>query len=110
MDSDGTELVRRYYEALDAGDDGELEAVLAPSFVQRRPDRTFDDRDEFVRFMREERPMTDTRHDLVDVFGADDRVTVRGRLLDGTGDPVFEFADLFRVENGRITRLDTYTR
>ncbi|WP_247729984.1 nuclear transport factor 2 family protein [Halovivax limisalsi] len=110
MVADSVALARRYYDALDAREYGELEALLAPSFVQRRPDRTFEGRDAFVRFMREDRPMTDTRHDLLDVFGADDRVTGRGRLLDADGEPVVEFADVFRFEHGRITRLDTYTR
>lgn len=110
MDRDAAALVRRYYEALDAHAYDELEALLAPSFVQRRPDRGFDGRDAFVRFMREERPMTDTTHELVDVVGADDRVVTRGRLLDGGGEPIFDFADCFLVEDGRIVRLDTYTR
>ncbi|ELZ09371.1 hypothetical protein C479_11135 [Halovivax asiaticus JCM 14624] len=110
MPEDPTSIIRRYYDALDAHEYGELEAILAPSFVQHRPDRTFEGRDEFVRFMREDRPMTDTRHDLIEVFGANDRVTVRGRLLDGDDDSVFEFADVFQLETDRIARLDTYTR
>ena len=110
MDSDGIALVRRYYGTLDAGEYDELESLLAPVFVQRRPDRTFQGRDAFVRFMREERPMTDTTHELDDVFGAEDRAAARGRLLDGDGDPVFAFADHFRIEDGRIVALETYTR
>ena len=57
-----------YYEAIDAGDYDRLRALLAPGFVQRRPDRTFDGRESFVRFMREERPRTDTDH-VVDAVG-----------------------------------------
>lgn len=110
MSAGTTAAVRRYYDALDTHDYDELESLLVPSFVQRRPDRTFENREAFVRFMREERPTTDTRHDLVDVFAAGDRVVAQGRLLDGQDDPIFEFADVFRFENELIARLDTYTR
>lgn len=110
MSTDVTALARRYYDALDAGAYDDLETLLAPSFVQRRPDRTFEGRDAFVRFMRDERPMTDTTHELDDVFGTDDRVAARGRLLDGDGDHLFEFADHFLLEGCRIARLETYTR
>ncbi|AGB17235.1 ketosteroid isomerase-like protein [Halovivax ruber XH-70] len=110
MPEDPIALVRGYYAALDTHDYDAFENLLAQSFVQHRPDRTFEGRDAFVRFMREDRPMTETRHDLIEVFGANDRVTVRGRLLDGDDDPVFEFADVFQLEADRIVRLDTYTR
>ncbi|MFC3957596.1 nuclear transport factor 2 family protein [Halovivax cerinus] len=110
MSNDAPVLVRRYYDALDAHEYGELETILAPSFVQHRPDRTFEGRDAFVVFMRDERPTTDTRHELLEVVGTDDHVTARGRLLDGEAEPLFEFADCFAVADGRITRLDTYTR
>ena len=110
MGTDGTGLVRRYYEALDDHAYDDLEVILAPSFVQVRPDRTFEGRDAFVRFMRDERPMTETTHELVAVFGIEERVAAQGRLLDGDGQAVFTFADHFRIEDGRIARLETYTR
>lgn len=110
MDSDGPALVRRYYEALDAGDYDGLESLLAPSFVQYRPDRTFEGREAFVDFMREERPLSDTRHDLDAVFGTEDRVAATGRVLDATGDTVVSFADVFEIDGDRIVRLETYTR
>ena len=112
---DGAALVRRYYDALDDHDYETLEAVLAPDFVQRRPDRTFDDRAAFVRFMREERPNPDTGHDLESVIaGAEgERVAVRGRVLGADGErTLFEFADFFELgdEGDRIARLETYSR
>ncbi|WP_290819334.1 nuclear transport factor 2 family protein [Halovivax sp.] len=110
MPSVGPALVRRYYEALDEGAYDDLESLLAPTFVQRRPDRAFDGPDAFVRFMREDRPVTGTTHELDDVFGSGDRVAARGRLLDGDGDLLVEFADHFRIADGRIARLETYTR
>ncbi|MCU4973664.1 nuclear transport factor 2 family protein [Halobacteria archaeon AArc-m2/3/4] len=119
-DEDSAEsLVRAYYRALDDHEYGTLESLLEPAFTQRRPDRTFEDREAFVRFMREDRPMTDTSHEVLAVIvgsgdgdenGAENRVAVQGRLLDGSGDAVFRFADVFTLEDGRIRRLETYTQ
>ncbi|MFD1562985.1 nuclear transport factor 2 family protein [Haloarchaeobius amylolyticus] len=106
---DGRALVRRYYDALDEHDYAALEAVLLPTFSQRRPDRTFEDRDAFVAFMRDGRPNPDTSHDVESMVVGDDRVAVRGRVTsDGT--TLFEFADFFELEDGRISRLETYSR
>ncbi|APW97494.1 DUF4440 domain-containing protein [Halobiforma lacisalsi AJ5] len=112
---DPVALVRRYYDALDDHDYEALESVLAPEFVQRRPDRTFEDRASFVRFMREERPNPDTRHELCSVVANDEAaVAARGRVLEAAGpgdaDELFEFADFFELEEGRIVRLETYSR
>ncbi|WP_323172076.1 nuclear transport factor 2 family protein [Natrialba sp. PRR66] len=121
---DATGLVRRYYDALDAHDYDELEAVLAPEFTQRRPDRRFESRAAFIAFMREERPNPDTTHELELVFAGqkardgepntgDDSVAVavRGRVCDESGE-LFEFADFFTVdrEAERLVRLETYSR
>jgi len=106
---DGRALVRRYYDALDEHDYAALEAVLSPTFSQRRPDRTFEDREAFVAFMREKRPNPDTSHDVESVIVGDDRVAVRGRVTDD-GTTLFEFADFFELEDGRISRLETYSR
>ncbi|SFB80557.1 Ketosteroid isomerase-related protein [Halobiforma haloterrestris] len=111
---DPVALVRRYYDALDDHDYDALESVLAPEFVQRRPDRTFEDRTSFVRFMREERPNPDTRHALCSVVADEEAaVAARGRVLeqaDGETTELFEFADFFELEEGRIVRLETYSR
>jgi ketosteroid isomerase-like protein len=122
MADDAPTVVRRYYDALDGHDYDALGDVLAPDFVQHRPDRTFDGRDAFVRFMREERPMTETRHDLRETFVDGGRVAVRGRLLDGDGSVLFGFVDVFALagendgrgeserRDDRISRLETYTK
>lgn len=107
---DTSALVRRYYDALDGHEYDALESLLAREFVQRRPDRTFENRRAFVEFVREERPMTDTTHELVDVIADGDQAAVSGRLLDSADELLFEFADLFTTSNGRIDRLETYTR
>ena len=106
---DSAALVRRYYEALDDHDYEALEDVLAPQFTQRRPDRTFEDRDAFVEFMREKRPNPDTSHHLESVVAADGGVAVRGLVTDD-GTTLFEFADFFELEAGRIRLLETYSR
>jgi ketosteroid isomerase-like protein len=102
---------RAYYRALDEGDYDLLADLLAPDFVHDRPDMTLDGRERFVHFMREERPMTDTSHPIDGVYteesGSD--VVVRGRLLDADGDTLARFADVFSVEDGDITRIETYT-
>lgn len=110
-------LARAYYDALDAGEYDRLADLLAPEFVQRRPDRTFEGRDRFVAFMRDERPMTDTTHAVDGVYpnGPDgpadsdgSGVAVRGRLLDADGDELFAFVDVFSIEDGRLAELETY--
>ncbi|SEH16485.1 Ketosteroid isomerase-related protein [Natronorubrum sediminis] len=106
---DPAALVRRYYDALDHHEYETLEDVLSPEFVQRRPDRTFEDREQFVRFMREDRPNPDTSHDLETVVADGDHVAVNGRVLDD-GAVLLEFADVFALGNGQITRLETYSR
>ena len=110
MSTDSTAIVRRYFAALDAHEYDVLAEVLAPTFVQERPDRTFDGREAFVHFMRDERPLTETSHELVYLLGADDRVAAHGRLLDADGSLVLEFADHFTLEDGLISRLDTFVR
>ncbi len=129
--------VRAYYRALDGADYDLLGALLAEDFVHDRPDQTIEGRERFVRFMREERPQTDTTHPIDAVFEAPDgagpggtpvssaqssdgsepadrqtggTVAVRGRLLDADGDPIAGFVDVFTFAADRIARVETYTR
>ncbi len=118
-----------YYEALDGGDYEGLSALLAEEFVHDRPDRTLEGRERFVRFMREERPRTDTVHAVDGVYGptaasdgedgpADAEVVVRGRLLasgteaasDAEDSLLVAFVDVFSFAGDRIARVDTYTQ
>ena len=110
--TDALDAVIGYYEALDASAYDDLAALLEPGFAHHRPDRTLEGRDRFVAFMREERPMTDTTHDLVGLFeGVDDGcVAARGRLLDAEDRPVFGFVDVHEVEGASIATIHTYTR
>lgn len=106
---DSAALVQRYYAALDDHEYDVLEELLAPQFTHRRPDRTLEGREAFVRFMRDGRPTPDTSHALEAVIADETNVAVRGRVLDD-GTELLEFADFFTLEAGRIVRLETYSR
>lgn len=105
---------REYYRALDSGSYDDLAVLLAPEFTHYRPDRTIEGREAFVEFMREERPMTDTTHEVLSVLESGGDVAVRGRLLDGDGEEVFGFVDVHEFATGRkgkrIAAIHTYTR
>ncbi|QWC20446.1 nuclear transport factor 2 family protein [Halorubrum sp. 2020YC2] len=105
---DPATLARSYYDALDAGEYDRLASLLDPEFVQRRPDRTFEGRDRFVAFMRDERPNTDTTHAVERVYPSGPGVAVRGRLLDADGEELFGFVDVFDSDGERLTALETY--
>ena len=101
---------RAYYRAIDRDDYDLLAALLSEAFVHDRPDRTIEGREQFVRFMREERPQTDTAHPVEQVYRSDGGVAVRGRLLDADREPIVGFVDAFEFAEGRIERIETYTR
>ncbi|SEW21334.1 nuclear transport factor 2 family protein [Halobacterium jilantaiense] len=106
MHADG--LVQAYYDAIDDGDYDALREVLAPEFEHVRPDRTLSGREEFVAFMRDDRPQTDTAHVLDAVYEGRNGVAARGRLLDADGE-IFAFVDVFDVSTGVVQHLRTYT-
>jgi ketosteroid isomerase-like protein len=110
------ELVRAYYDALDSHDYDRLEGILAPGFVQIRPDVTLEGRERFVAFMRDERPETATSHPLDAVYAATSEESedssgyaARGRVVTDDGRTLTRFVDVFSFENGKIARLETYT-
>lgn len=107
------EAVHSYYDALDEGDYDALLVVLAPSFEQTRPDRSFTSRQSFIDFMQEDRPHEDTSHE-VDVVYRDeaderDELAVRGRVCTNGGAELVGFIDIFQFDDGRISQLRTYT-
>jgi ketosteroid isomerase-like protein len=103
-------LAREYYRAIDADDYDALTSVLAPAFVHVRPDRTIDGRDAFVRFMRDERPETDTSHSIDAIYTGADGVAVQGSVAHADGTHWFDFLDVFAVSDDSLTRLQTFTR
>ena len=111
VDRDPEPLARAYYASIDADEYDRLAGLLAEGFRHVRGDRTIEGRDAFVRFMREERPETDTIHEVDAVYRADGGagVAVRGRLRRADGSTWFGFVDVFEVADGRLARLATYT-
>ncbi len=107
---DAETLIREYYRTIDGEEYEELAAVLSEEFVQYRPDRSLVGRAEFLRFMREDRPNRSTIHELRDVVVDDGLAVARGRLLDGGGGELFAFVDVFEVDDGELSALETYTR
>lgn len=107
---DRVAAARAYYRALDEHDYERLAGLLAPTFVHDRPDRTIEGRDRFVRFMREERPQTETSHPVATVYTGPDGVVVEGNLLDSDGDRIASFADAFTFEGEVIGEIRTYTQ
>jgi len=103
---------RAYYRALDEDDYELLADLLTPGFVHDRPDMQLEGRERFVRFMREERPMTDTTHPIDAVYEQRDgeEVAVRGRLLDPDGEQLALFVDAFSFEGTEIDRMLTVAR
>lgn len=106
---DGPSLARAYYRHIDAGAYDALGGLLTESFRHVRPDRTIESREAFVRFMREERPMTDTTHLVETLYVGDGNVAVEGRLVRADGGELFGFVDAFRFDGDLIARIRTYT-
>lgn len=108
---DGVDSVREYYRAIDQDDYAALSAVLADGFVHERPDRTITGRETFVEFVRSGRPDPDTEHVLEAVYAdeSENRYAAEGRLVTADGTEWFGFVDTFRVADGDVRRLRTYT-
>jgi ketosteroid isomerase-like protein len=103
--------VGSYYAAIDEDRYDDLHDLLAPGFAHERPDRTFDGRETFVKFMRDDRPRTETTHEIDAVYADETQseFAVRGRLLDSDSERLFGFVDVHTVENGSVARIRTYT-
>ena len=107
---DRRDLARAYYDAIDDGEYDRLRGLLADDLRQDRGDRTFESADAFVRFMREDRPDTATTHVVETMYEASDGVAVEGELQRADGSVMFRFVDTFRFGDGKLRRLETYTR
>ena len=110
-DMDREAIVRTYYRSIDDDEYGALGDVLADGFVHYRPDRTIEGRDEFVSFMRDDRPDKDTEHSLEAIYFDDEgaQVAAEGRLLRSSGAEWFGFVDTFEIDQHRIRQIRTYT-
>ena len=111
------ETARSFYAAIDEERYDDLADLLAVEFVHQRPDRTFEGRETFVDFMREDRPRTDTSHAIDAVYVGENgssttpghEVAVRGQLFGANDDRLFGFVDVHTVEDGSVARIRTYT-
>lgn len=105
----GEALVRAYYECLDSHDYERLAELLTEEFVHDRPEMTLSGRAEFVAFMRDDRPRTDTTHPIDTVYRAANGtgLAAKGRLV-GDEEMITGFVDLFVLADGRIDRIETY--
>jgi ketosteroid isomerase-like protein len=104
------DLAREYYRAIDEHDYQALSDILGSDFTHDRPDQTIEGREAFVQFMRDERPETDTAHEVAETFRNENGIAVRGRLNRADGSEWFEFVDVFAVVDGALKSLKTYTR
>ena len=104
------DLAREYYRAIDEHDYEALSDVLASDFTHDRPDGTIEGREAFVQFMRDERPETDTTHEVMELFRNERGIAVRGKLNRADGSVWFTFVDVFGVRDGVIESLKTYAR
>ncbi len=104
-------VVRQYYRTIDNDEYEILRETLAPAFVHTRPDQTLDGRATFVKFMRDQRPLTDTTHVLDTVIKDGETVAAEGRLLDPADEPLFGFVDVHELTStgDRIKHIRTYT-
>ena len=100
---------RAYYRALDEHDYDALAALLAPGFVHDRPDLILEGRGRFVAFMRDERPDTETSHELTNLYEAETGVAAEGTLRRASGDMMFSFVDTFRFDGDVVRAVTTYT-
>ena len=115
--SDPAAAARAYYRSLDTKNYDLLAALLDPSFTQQRPDRSFDSPEAFVEFMRNDRPNTETCHDIDRLLTeqssvpADAHVAVEGTLRDSDGEAIFSFVDVMAFgPDVRLHEVRTYTR
>jgi len=106
---DRYDAVERYYHTIDADEYEELRALLADDFVHDRGDMRLDGADAFVAFMRDDRPDTETSHELTAIYESDAGVAAEGTLRRASGEPMFSFVDTFRFENEKLYALTTYT-
>lgn len=107
------DVVRTYYERVDAEDVDGLVALFAPDAVYERPGQDrLEGREELDRFYREGRPLSEGSHELHalvhDESGVATRGTFNGRQ---DGERVsLGFADFFTFdEDGLIETRHTYT-
>jgi ketosteroid isomerase-like protein len=107
------DVVRQYYEFVDAEAYGSVFELFADEVTYERPGQSnLSGMTEFKQFYLEDRPLEDGQHEILDLVAEGDTVAVRGEFS-GTqdGESVsFGFADFHRFDDeGEITERWTYT-
>ncbi|WP_280585403.1 nuclear transport factor 2 family protein [Halorubrum sp. Boch-26] len=113
MDNADPDVVRSYYESVDAEAYESLFALFDDDIRYERPGQDdIEGMDALRDFYLDGRPLTEGSHEVHSLTGEDDTVAVRGRfngLQDGTR-VAFGFADFFVfTDAGTIGRRYTYT-
>jgi ketosteroid isomerase-like protein len=110
------ETVNEYYDAIDEEDFEKLTDLIDPEVVHYRPGGTLEGREEFIEFMRDERPMEETTHKVDGFYGTGPKVADEtesaavGRVMnDEDEETLFDFLDLFVFEGNAIKKIRTYT-
>lgn len=108
-----TDMVRSYYRYVDAESYDELLGLFAEDIAYHRPGHEpLEGMDDFERFYREIRDLTDGTHDLDSVVKDDNVVAVRVTFAGKQHDSPIEigFADFFTFDDqALITERHTYT-
>jgi len=110
------DTVHEYYDTIDEKRYDDLSDILDPEVVHYRPSGTLEGREEFVEFMRDERPMEETTHKVDGFYGTGPKVAdgtevvAFGRVVsDEDDETLFDFLDLFVFEDNAIKKIRTYT-
>ncbi|WP_458206562.1 nuclear transport factor 2 family protein [Haladaptatus sp. NG-SE-30] len=113
VSSTDRDVVRSYYDAIDAEAYEDVFELFAEDIVYERPGQeSLQGIAEFREFYLEDRPLEDGEHEIDKLVVGDDTVAVRGRFtgVQGGERVSFGFADFHRFdEDGQITNRITYT-
>ena len=106
------EVVRTYYDVVDAEQYDELVALFAEDIRYERPGQEpLVGRESLRQFYLEDRPLDDGAHEIHSVVGDGETVAVRGTFSGvQNGETVeFDFADFHEFEGETIKRRYTFT-
>lgn len=113
MGSADPELVRKYYERIDAEDYESVFELFAEDVTYERPGQSnLSGMEQFRAFYLEERPLSDGKHEIHHLLADGDTVAVRGQFTGAQDDEevTFEFADFHEFDDeGQISKRWTYT-
>lgn len=111
--ADNADIVRSYYEYVDAEAYEDLFDLFADDITYERPGQgSLNGMEEFEQFYLENRPLEDGSHELYELVVDGDTVAVRGQFSGvQNGESVsFGFADVHHFDDdGKIAERFTYT-